>query len=297
MARACDVAQLHSFVTVGDSSANDQKHMTNLYLRNKFNITIDSCCTIFHLWRDTESLQFVPLEQARREYRYRRPVYLGDDPQRAVDDPWSMLHYPSVDGEDASRADGDWQDTWYMRKGVGGAKEPQVLVDTKARSVPCVIHIHCRRNVDSMMKRLDFPLMNTDLLRHSWYLVYSGLAHKGITPFGYFFMFCFANIFLCGGLALLGLLPRLLRFGGWGAGGGDGWLQRNFGAIAATWGASALVIGLTVLYFQWQSRKALKGVMQRRIASKNEREEVQRQFAISDEETKRQREEKQRQRN
>jgi len=158
------VSEVFSDIPTSPNS-NDQKFLTSQYLDGK--VAVDSGCTLFHLWRNTHGCQFVSAEEARKCAPYRKPYYRNEDMNND-----SIFENSRRQGgsKDSIRQEGEFVET----PGMGGG----VVVDREAATTPCVLHIHCLRNADDLMRKLNLPLMEgANLWRSTTYYFYSLKGH------------------------------------------------------------------------------------------------------------------------
>lgn len=141
---------------------NDQKVLTAKYLAQNEKIVVDSGCQIFHLWRGTKAVAMVDVLDAWRRYPYRRPYYNNEE--KALLDASPL--------EAGKRCPGEFKQTDLTR-----AAGDKVLVDLQAESIPCVIHIHCQRNIDYLTRQMGLPPMQSSTSSKCWYCWYSFQGH------------------------------------------------------------------------------------------------------------------------
>jgi len=179
------------FAGLADKDCNDQMFLTTQFLAGR--IAVDSNCNLFHLWRGERSCEILPADIVRKRYPYKRPYYtleefseLNTENKNNKDTTSSTKGELTLKRGDDDEVDGTFVDCELTKAGV--------VVDTKAGAVPCVLHIHCRRNADNLMRALDLPVMEGNTLwRRAQYYAYSLNAHKKASRG--------ASVLLLGGIA------------------------------------------------------------------------------------------------
>nr|CEL64905.1 TPA: hypothetical protein BN1204_007740 [Neospora caninum Liverpool] len=129
-----------------DCDTNDQKFLGDLYRADPYkDVVIDHNCAIFALYR--RDLKFLSFEEAEKHARHVVPYFEEGSPSKK---------YPPAPA--------------VMRTALRGA-----VLDARTNEAPCVLHIHCRRNADWLMKLLGLPCGEdvTDFRSYVWYAFFS----------------------------------------------------------------------------------------------------------------------------
>eukprot|EP01068_Selenidium_serpulae_P006715 Selendium_serpulae@DN4486_c0_g1_i1.p1 len=174
------------------SGDNDQKMLTAKYLARGHNIVIDSGCTIFQLWRGKKAVEWVNVGDARKKYPYKRPYYTLAEKEISLREPLPIAG-------NTGRKEGE-----FMENDISKAAGNKVLVDVKAESVPCVLHIHCRRNVDFLTNEMKLSPMKTSKTSTCWYCWYSFKGHLADPVTWWWALIALAAFFLVSLLAAIG---------------------------------------------------------------------------------------------
>ncbi|PHJ22672.1 transmembrane protein [Cystoisospora suis] len=143
---AKDIVRVYSDA---DYWVNDQRYLSNIFLSNPHkDITVDYNGAIFCVYTSERDLKFLSFEEAEKQARHAVPSF-PDEPS----------HRPSLPPAPT-----------FARTAFGG-----VLMDTRTNEVPCVLHMHCRRNADSLTDRLGLPRGENILSIRSylWYAFFS----------------------------------------------------------------------------------------------------------------------------
>ncbi|PFH31203.1 hypothetical protein BESB_030770 [Besnoitia besnoiti] len=132
-----------------DYCTNDQRFLTHMFLAEPFkDIVIDYNCAIFALYRKRHDFKVLSFEEAEKQVRHAVPEFPGEKRSERKAAPAPA----------------------FMRCALKG-----VVVDARTNEAPCVLHIHCRRNADWLMKQLGLPAGEHLNAIHSyiWYAIYS----------------------------------------------------------------------------------------------------------------------------
>eukprot|EP00922_Rhytidocystis_sp_ex-Travisia-forbesii_P043656 GHVS01065129.1.p1 GENE.GHVS01065129.1~~GHVS01065129.1.p1 ORF type:complete len:441 (-),score=49.92 GHVS01065129.1:159-1481(-) len=153
---------------------NDQRWLSKLYREGNHGIGVDARTDVFHLWRTMGDAKVVSYEEATQMCHY-DPPYQGrkqEKKERQNNAAEKMCRgHEDEENNIPPECSGETRKT-----SLGG-----VLVDIKTRQAPCVAHIHCRRNIDSVITQLSLPrscnLLNP--VHYAWYCYYSVCATIG----------------------------------------------------------------------------------------------------------------------
>lgn len=181
------------------SEPNDQRYLTGLYLRDQMGVKVDTDCNLFHLYRGKKSYRMVRWDDVASPLskltggRYKVVDWPEDrDPNVRVASPSTSTKASASSPSATSEKAGEEHDGRFV---LSKTLLCGTLVDVDSGTAPCLLHVHCRRNIDSAVQELRLPPMMTRTLSASlWYLYYSikGLAH---VP-RYMYLLIFAAILL-----------------------------------------------------------------------------------------------------
>lgn len=129
------------------SVVNDQKWLTNLYVKGDHRIIVDSRCELFHVYRTRGSVDLLPFEEAVKKYPY--TLAKSKDTVLTTDDKRAMKR-------------GQTQQTPFLC----------TLADRQTQQIPCVIHMNFRRNVNGVMRRMGLmERYGSWLTSWFWYII------------------------------------------------------------------------------------------------------------------------------
>eukprot|EP00922_Rhytidocystis_sp_ex-Travisia-forbesii_P043655 GHVS01065126.1.p2 GENE.GHVS01065126.1~~GHVS01065126.1.p2 ORF type:complete len:440 (-),score=70.92 GHVS01065126.1:1665-2984(-) len=155
---------------IPDDEVNDQRWLSKLYREGNHGIGLDARADVFHLWRTMDDAKVVSYEDARQMCPYNPPF---EGRKREKKEGWNNV----TEGQQGEENSIPHEYSGETSKTLLGG----VLVDIKTRQAPCAAHIHCRRNIDTVMTQLFLPQSSTLLhpVHYAWYCWYSTCGSLG----------------------------------------------------------------------------------------------------------------------
>ncbi|KAF8817703.1 hypothetical protein IE077_004161, partial [Cardiosporidium cionae] len=163
-----------------DTCQNDQFFLTDFYLKNANQcVILDATCELFLLVRTNDKIEFISPEEEKMisnggsegsSFQY------YDGKPRSSQLP--LFHNKSNNNNSISVAS-------PISSPLSRVPYPflKIIKDKDFNTYPCILHIHCRRNANWLLKKMGllktWPLLNF-FLSYPWYIIYSlgGTRHS-----------------------------------------------------------------------------------------------------------------------